>query len=140
MPSDDLKVLLHAQDVWAAYSQDRHIVDASRRKELLDLIQGFVDPNDNPSSRFVAVACNYRYMHYMHSSEAIYNMLVVGLKGSPFSYQFIKPERMASYLRPCTRSPNFSSPGADNVQCFFEILMHPSIQKDPEAVLLLLRY
>jgi hypothetical protein len=87
MHSDDLKVLLHAQDVWAAYSQDRHIVDASRRKELLDLIQGFVDPNDNPSSRFVAVACNYRYMHYMHSSEAIYNMLVVGLNGSPFSYQ-----------------------------------------------------
>ena len=44
---------------------------------------------------------------------------------------------MHPYYMSC--SPNFKSPGADNVQCFFEMLMHPGVQRDPEAVLLLLR-
>ena len=37
------------QDVWSAYFKDRHLVDKSRRAELLDLIRGFVEPNDNPN-------------------------------------------------------------------------------------------
>ena len=91
LPREDLFVLFPSPspsppDVWAAYSRDRHLVDVSRRPELLQLLQGFVEPNDSPGS-----------------------------------------------------SANYHSPGPDNVQCFFEILMHHGVQQDAEVVLLLLR-